>query len=183
MISGFLVYRWFKLSKWVRLPPACYSSELAVIFRGFASSLQLMWLSHWHPLLISVLQPACSSHVNASSAWWAKLSFLLVKHRPKRASWNHSIAFCLNTTWPQALISASPSNPPGQEYQDWGEEVTSWRDQSFTLVATHQGASLIYKDAVIFIKACLIKSLFHFHLILAFANFSRSVGDVLCRFT
>lgn len=104
MISGFIVYRWLKLSKWVSLPPACYSSDLAAIFRGFASSL------YWYDLLIGTRLHALhtSTHPphdepNSLFSWWST---------DQNASWNQSVAFCLNTTWPQALMSAPPSNPP-----------------------------------------------------------------------
>lgn len=76
-------------------------------------------------------------------------------------------------------VSVPPSHPhlpipPGAEIPalSRGGHIVDRSVVHFTWwVVTRQGASLIYKDAVTFINACLIKSLFHFNLILPLANF------------
>lgn len=79
----------------------------------------------------------------------------------------------------QALISAWLP-PRGREYPDWADEVTQCSYQRFALdlmsgnTSGGIGRSLIYRDAITFINACLIKWLARFNLILPLANYHRT---------
>lgn len=116
-----------------------------------------------------------------------RASFPLIKCIPEHIVCNDNMHFVSTPhvlQLSQALIAAQP--PRGQEYRLRADEVTWWMYQWFALDLMSGnssggiGRSLIYRDAITFINACLIKGLPCFNLILPLANYHHTHTQVGC---